>query len=169
MMVTDHQPLTHLMEQQILSWLQSRWLRHGLFQSIQPKMQYQPGKANIVADALSWSRPNAAQSEESAHQEQQTDHDAREQCDQVFAVTSSVRMDESELMAFRDAQQVAPVLKKLIELPEMELQHRRFGISPQGILVKVEDEIQRPVVPQEMRQKILQENHDVQAVGHVGI
>ena len=32
--ITDHQPLTHLMEQQVLSRLQSRWLQHGLFQSI---------------------------------------------------------------------------------------------------------------------------------------
>ena len=68
--ITDHQPLTHLMEQQVLSRLQSRWLRHGLFQSIQPKMVYQSGKTNIVADALSQSRPRAARSEESAHQEQ---------------------------------------------------------------------------------------------------
>ena len=64
--VTDHQPLTHLMDHEVLSWLQSRWLRLGLFQSIQPKMVYQPGKANIVADALSWSQSNAAKSEEAA-------------------------------------------------------------------------------------------------------
>ena len=93
-------------------------------------MQYQPGKANIVADAFSRSRPSAAQSKESAHHEQQTNQDAEKQCDQVFAVTSSVSMDESELMAFRDAQQADPVLKKLIALPEMELQRKKFGMSP---------------------------------------
>ena len=84
-------------------------------------------------------------------------------------MTSSVRVEESELMAFRDAQQADPVLKKLLELPEVELKCKNFGISPQGILVKVEDNNQRLVVPQEMRQKTLQENHDVPAVGHVGI
>ena len=70
MVIIDHQTLTHLMEHQVLSRLQSRWLRLGLFQSIQPKMVYQPGKANIVADALSRSKTSAAKVEESAHQEQ---------------------------------------------------------------------------------------------------
>ena len=84
-------------------------------------------------------------------------------------MTSSIRLEESELIAFKDAQQADPVLKTLLELPEVELKSRNFGISPQGILVKVEDDKQRLVVPQEMRQKILQENHDVPTVGHVGI
>ena len=70
MVITDHQPLTHLMEQPVLSWLQSRWLRLGLFQYIQQKMIYQPGKANIAADALSRSRPSAAKPEGFAGQEQ---------------------------------------------------------------------------------------------------
>ena len=131
-------------------------------------MQYQPGKANIVADALSRSRPSV-KSEESVHQEQQNDRGAEMQCDQAFAVTSSAGIDESELKAFRDAQQADPVLKTLLELPEMELQRKNFEISLQGILVKVEDNQRRPVVPKEMRQKILQENHDVPTVGHVGI
>ena len=120
-MITDHQPLTHLMEQQFLSRLQSQWLQHGLYQSLQPKMVYQLGKENIVTDALLRSRPNAAKAEESAHQEHQNDQDAKTQCDQAFTMTSSVRIDESELIAFRDAHQADPVLKKLRELPEVEL------------------------------------------------
>ena len=169
MVITDHQPLTHLMEQQVLSRLQSRWLRLGLFLSIQPKVVYQLGRPNIVADALLRSRPIVAKSEESAHQEQQDDQDAEKQYDQAFTVTSSVRVEESELMAFRDAQQADPMMRKLLELPEVELKCKNFGISPQGILVKVEDNKQRLVVPQEMRQKILQENYDVPTIGHVGI
>ena len=103
-------------------------------------MQYQPGKANIVADALSRSRPSVAIAEESAQQEQQNDQDAEAQCDQAFTMTSLVRLDESELITFRDVQQADPVLKTLLELPEVELKRRNFEISPQGILVKVEDD-----------------------------
>ena len=83
-------------------------------------------------------------------------------------MTSSVKVEESELMALKNAQQADPVLMKLLELPEGELKRRNFGISPQAILVKVEDKKQRPVVPQEMQQKTLQENHDVSAVGMWG-
>ena len=80
-MIRDHQPLPHLMEQPVLSQLQSHWLWLGLVQSIQPKMVYQLGKANIVIDALSWSRPSATKSKESAQQEQREDQDAEKQCD----------------------------------------------------------------------------------------
>ena len=50
--VTDHQPLVRIMNQQVLIQVQTRWLRLGLFQSIRPTIKYQPGKANVVANAL---------------------------------------------------------------------------------------------------------------------
>ena len=48
--MTDHQTLTRLMDQQVLTRAQTRWVRLGLFQSINPVIKYQPGKADIVAN-----------------------------------------------------------------------------------------------------------------------
>ena len=54
--MTDHQTLRSLMDQQVLTRAQTRWMKLGLFQSISPTILYNPGKANIIADALSRSR-----------------------------------------------------------------------------------------------------------------
>ena len=60
-MITDHQPLVRLMDQTILTRVQTRWLRLGLFQSIRPTIKYQPRKANVVADVLSRSQCNTTE------------------------------------------------------------------------------------------------------------
>ena len=54
--MTNHQPLVRIMDQQVLTRVQTRWLRLELFQSIRPTIKYQPKKANVVADALSRSQ-----------------------------------------------------------------------------------------------------------------
>ena len=55
-MVTDRQPLVCLMDQEVVTQIQTRWLRLGLFQSIRPTIKYQPRKVNVVAGALSRSQ-----------------------------------------------------------------------------------------------------------------
>ena len=45
--VTDHQPLVRIMDQQVLTQAQTRWLRLGLFQSICPTIKYQLGEKQM--------------------------------------------------------------------------------------------------------------------------
>ena len=77
--MTDHKPLTVLTDQQTLSWSQTRWIQLGLFQSIQPKIIYQLGKANIVADALSRSMPLKQHDESKKRDQQQLMDDIQDQ------------------------------------------------------------------------------------------
>lgn len=54
--LTDHHARTYLMTQEVLSRVQTHWIRFKFFQPINPTIQYTTGKANVVADAQSLSR-----------------------------------------------------------------------------------------------------------------
>ena len=70
-----------------------------------------------------------------------------------------------ELKTVQEAQKADPVLTTYFKLPKAELTHRGMQVSPQGILYKVMDGEQLMMVPHELRQKILVENHDVPTTG----
>ncbi|GKF94689.1 putative reverse transcriptase domain-containing protein, partial [Tanacetum coccineum] len=49
---TDHKSLQHIFSQKELNMRQRRWIE--LFKDYDCENRYHPGKANVVADALSW-------------------------------------------------------------------------------------------------------------------
>ncbi|GKD73251.1 putative reverse transcriptase domain-containing protein, partial [Tanacetum coccineum] len=49
---TDHKSLQHIIDQKELNMRQRRWLE--LLSNYDCEIRYHPGKANVVADALSW-------------------------------------------------------------------------------------------------------------------
>ena len=158
-----------------MSRSQTRWLRLVLFQSIQSKITYQPGKANIVTDALSRSRPQVqAQSKEKNQIQQQhrlRPAEGQETKDSrfLFAAILLTGVKKGQLKTVQEEQKADPVLRTDFKLPKVKLTHRGMQISPQGILYKVMDGEQLMMVPHELCQKILVENHDVPTTGHVGI
>ena len=78
-------------------------------------------------------------------------------------------VEKAQLKIVQEAQKADPVLTTYFKLPKAELTRRGIQVSPQGILYKVMEGEQLMMVPHELHQKILVENHDVPTIGHVGI
>ena len=162
-MVIDHQPLTHLMEQQVLSRTQSRLVRLGLLQSINPKFKYHPGKPNVVTNALNRSRPHRTEN-------QDIDHPIQGGVDKdpvrvMIVQASSAQLSTEEWKHFEKAHKIDKELQKVFSQSEEQLQRKKLKISPQGILYHVEGDRWLMVVPRVLQQKIIRENHDVPAIG----
>ena len=159
--LTDHQTLTRLMDQQVLTRVQTRWIRLGLFQSINPKIKYQPGKANIVADALSRSQHRLP--------DKRGQKSAQDAVVVLSLTATRAVMDQGESSKWVAAYQEDPKL----QTASKELQQGRpFGdlqLTPHGLIMVHRDGQQKIVVPSSLRQDVLHECHDIPTVGHVGM
>ena len=74
-----------------------------------------------------------------------------------------------KIQHWKEAQKTENKLEEVMEQSAEQLQRKEFIISPQGILHYVEDDRWMMVVPKVLRQKIIQKNHDVPSIEHVGL
>ena len=144
-----------LMDQQVLTRAQTRWMKLGLFQSISPTIQYNPGKANIIADALSRSRLGPVEAPESTGI--------------VMTLTASSVVPKAEFQLWKSALEEDPNLMDAVQ--RLRGGHDVGGLllTPQGLLYIQQEDRRRLAVPTSLRQRILRECHDIPSVGHVGI
>ena len=153
--MTDHQTLRSLMDQQVLTRAQTRWMKLGLFQSISPTIQYNPGKVNIIADALSRSRLGLVEEPKSTGT--------------VMTLTASSAVPEAEVQLWKSAMEDDPNLMDAVRRLRGGHDCGGLHLTPQGLLYMEQEDRRRLVVTISLRQRILRECHDIPSVGHVGI
>ena len=71
------------------------------------------------------------------------------------------RCRESKIKIVQEAQKTDLALTKYLNLLKADFTRRGMQVSPQGVLYKVMDGKHLMIVPHELCQKILVENHDV--------
>jgi transposase InsO family protein len=137
--VTDHQSLRYLSTQPNLSARQVRWME--FLQQFEPfTIEYQPGKSNVVADALS----------------RRADHNVR-----LTMLHTTAAMSTALLQSVKDAYQQDEVCKEALEGPD----HSHL-VAKNGLLYKLD----RLYIPNDngIKTQLLHEAHDNNISGHVG-
>ena len=99
--------------------MQSRWVRLGLFQSINPKFRYQPSKANIVADALSRSRPHWTEDQNIDHPTQRGAF--KDPANMLTVQASSAQLSMEEFQHIEEAQRTDEELQGMFSQSEEQL------------------------------------------------
>lgn len=156
---TDHQPLKWLMNLKSPTGRLARWALH--VQSFNLKIEYIPGRSNIVADMLS--RPFC-----------QHEEDTCEIC------TISIDIPARSTKEIREEQLKDEDVRKIIESLESLDKDENFAnwsdrgyLMNQGVLYRYSPEADTEeaqlVVPIQERERVMKEHHDAPSAGHYGI
>ena len=129
----------------------TRWLRLGLFQSICPTIKYQPGKANVVADALSQSQQNEV--EDSMDDPEATAVAVEEQ---VLALSGfSVELIAEDLQAWTKANKEDKSHMTAYTKLCQGQKYQDIYLTPSGLLARMVGGQQKIIVPRSLQQHIL--------------
>ena len=123
---------------------------------------YQPGKADILADALSRSK----WVELDAIHNMMIEGD---QIEEIAVMTRSSIVATKEVKIWRTAQEEDPIVQDTIQRMRQRHVRSAFALTPQGLLVQEDQGQQKLVVPTSMRQKVLASCYDEPTKGHPSV
>ncbi len=145
---TDHLPATYIMKQKDLTRTQVRYMKTGMFQTIDPTIKYIKGPSNVVADALSRNPMYLG----------------------TVAAVSTVKIDDEEFESWKEAYRVDDKLSAIIERLQRKENVRGYFINQQGILcIQIDATSSRTVVPVGKQAQIMQAYHKPMIRGHPGV
>ena len=132
----------------------------GLFQLINPVIKYHPGKANIIANALSRSQRSVVEPEKT---------EEKEVAGSLFTLTTRMEMDQEERYKWVNAYETDPHLRVALQKLQQGQRVDDYLLTPSGLIgIRKHGQV-KIVVPASLRQGILRECHDSPTAGHVGM
>ena len=82
---------------------------------------------------------------------------------------SLISLSKKEVQQFIVAQKTDIDIQKLVAQSKPEFKRLKMQLSPQNIFYRTGDGHKQMLVPWSLKQKIMEEHHDVPVIGHVGM